>query len=62
VTGLAVQMVAAYLMVVDGMSAEEAVASIRLKRRVVQPNDGFLQQLVAWQVPPPLPSARPCFM
>lgn len=42
-------MVAAYLMVVDGMSAEEAVASIRLKRRVVQPNDGFLQQLVAWQ-------------
>jgi len=36
-------------MVVEGMEAEEAVNSVRIKRKVVQPNDGFLQQLAAWQ-------------
>jgi hypothetical protein len=41
--------VAAYLMYRDGCSRDEALASIRAKRRLVQPNPAFMQLLKEWE-------------
>ena len=44
-----VQMVCAYLMATEGLSLEEAIASVREKRRVICPNQGFYAQLQLWE-------------
>lgn len=42
--------VIAYLMTVKGMSLVNALALVRLRRRVVRPNAGFLQQLLMYEL------------
>lgn len=44
-----VQMVCAYLMATEGLSLEEAIVSVREKRRVICPNQGFYAQLQLWE-------------
>ena len=43
------QMVCAYLMATEGLSLEEAITSVREKRRVICPNQGFYAQLQLWE-------------
>lgn len=42
-------MVCAYLMATEGLSLEAAIASVREKRRVICPNQGFHAQLQLWE-------------
>ena len=44
-----VQMVCAYLMATEGLGVREAIASIRQKRKVICPNQGFYEQLMLWE-------------
>ena len=44
------QIVAAYLMSMEGLSVEIALQEIRQKRPMCCPNDGFLEQLHAFDV------------
>lgn len=46
---LTAQMVCAYLMATEGLSLEEAIVSVREKRRVICPNQGFYAQLQLWE-------------
>ena len=47
---LTVQVVVAYLMRQEGLSRDEALASVRQQRSVAWPNEGFMRQLLRWQV------------
>jgi hypothetical protein len=42
-------MVCAYLMATEGLGVGEAIASIRQKRKVICPNQGFYEQLMLWE-------------
>jgi hypothetical protein len=42
-------MVCAYLMATEGLSVSEAIASVREKRKVICPNQGFYEQLMLWE-------------
>lgn len=44
------KVVAAYLMQSERLDPDMAMASIKSVRHVVQPNDGFIQQLAVWKV------------
>lgn len=44
-----VAIVLAYLMKINGMSLDEALAYIRSKRCIAQPNEGFMRQLKAYE-------------
>ena len=39
----------AYLMQVEGLDSATAIATVTSLRHVVQPNAGFLEQLVTWE-------------
>lgn len=42
-------MVCAYLMATERLGVGEAIASIRQKRKVICPNQGFYEQLMLWE-------------
>ena len=42
-------MVAAYLMATENLDVDTSISSIAALRSIVQPNEGFLEQLRVWQ-------------